>query len=104
MGLEVYITELDVNTHKLEGGDKEQDAAVAEVYKNYLTLVLAEPNVKAVLTWGITDAHTWLNQSKQPWAVRADGSKQRPMPFFDDYTPAPAFFAIRDAFDSKRPK
>jgi endo-1,4-beta-xylanase len=104
MSLEVYVTELDVNTHKLEGGDAEQDAAVAAVYKNYLGLVLAEPNVKAVLTWGISDAHTWLNQSKEKWAVRPDGARQRPLPFYDDYTPAPAFFAMRGAYDLARKK
>ena len=102
IGLEVYITELDVNTHLLPGDSAEQDRAVAAVYKNYLSLVLPEPNVKAILTWGITDAHTWLNQSKQPWALRADGARQRPLPFDDVYNPAPAFFAMRDALDGAR--
>jgi endo-1,4-beta-xylanase len=102
MGLEIYITEMDVNTHALEGGADAQDAAVAEVYKSYLDLVLPESNVKAVLTWGITDAHTWLNQSKQPWALRPDGARQRPLPFDDDYAPTPAFFAMRGAFDAAR--
>lgn len=99
MGLEVYITELDVNTKNIAGGNPEQDAAVARVYRNYPALMLAEPNVKALLTWGITDAHTWLNQMKQPWAVRPDGSRQRPLPFDDALQPAAAFFALRDAID-----
>jgi endo-1,4-beta-xylanase len=102
MGLEVYITELDVNTRALPGGPDVQSAAVADVYKSYLELILPEPNVKAVLTWGITDAHTWLNQSRQPWALRPDGARQRPLPFDDEYAPAPAFFAMRDAIDSAR--
>jgi endo-1,4-beta-xylanase len=98
MGLEVYITEMDVNTRKIEGGAAEQDAAVAKVYRDYPALVLAEPNVKAVLTWGITDAHTWLN-SRQPWAQRPDGTKQRPLPFDEDLKPTAAFFALRGALD-----
>jgi endo-1,4-beta-xylanase len=98
MGLEVYITEFDVNTRKIAGGAAEQDAAVARVYTDYPKLVLAEPNVKALLTWGITDAHTWLN-SRQPWAQRPDGAKQRPLPFDDDLKPTPAFFALRGAID-----
>jgi len=102
MGLEVYITEMDVNTHSFEGGPDAQDAAVAAVYKSYLDLALAEPNVKAVLTWGITDAHTWLNQSKQPWALRPDGARQRPLPFDDRFEPTPAFFAMRESLDSAR--
>jgi len=99
MGLEVYITEMDVNSHALPGGPELQDAAVADVYKSYLELVLREPNVKAVLTWGITDARTFLNESKQPWVVRPDGARQRPLPFDDHYQPTAAFFAMRNAFD-----
>jgi endo-1,4-beta-xylanase len=102
MGLEVYISEMDVNSHALPGSADLQDAAVADVYKQYLDLVLPEPNVKAVLTWGITDAHTWLNQSKQPWAVRPDRARQRPLPFDDNYAPTPTFFAIRGALDAAR--
>lgn len=102
IGLEVYITEMDVNTHALEGDAAAQDRAVANVYRNYLSLVLPEPNVKAVLTWGISDAHTWLNQSRQPWALRPDGSRQRPLPFDDNYSPAPAFYAMRSSIDASR--
>ncbi len=99
MGLEVYITELDVNTRKIAGGNAEQDAAVARVYRDYPALMLTEPNVKAALTWGITDAHTWLNQTKSAWALRPDGARQRPLPFDDDLKPAPAFFALRSAME-----
>jgi len=99
MGLDVYITEMDVNTHALEGGLDVQDDAVAAVYRDYLRLVLPEPNVKALLTWGISDAHTWLNTLKQPWTRRPDGSPQRPLPFDDHYQPTKAFFAMRDALD-----
>ena len=100
MGLEVYITELDVNTVKIAGGNAEQDAAVARVYREFPALVLAEPNVKALLTWGITDAHTWLNEMQRPWAERPDGSRQRPLPFDADLKPTPAFFALRDAIET----
>ena len=61
MGLQVFITELDVNENKLEGSESERDAAVARIYKDYVTMMVAEPNVTAVLTWGITDRYTWLN-------------------------------------------
>jgi endo-1,4-beta-xylanase len=102
LDLEVYVTELDVNTRAVEGGPAVQDEVVARVYEQYLGLVLAEPNVKAVLTWGITDAHTWLNNSKAEWVVRKDGARQRPLPFDDDYQPAPAFEAVRSAMDASR--
>jgi endo-1,4-beta-xylanase len=102
MELEVYVTELDVNTRALDGGSEVQDEAVAKVYRDYLGMVLPEPNVAVVLTWGITDAHTWLN-SKAPWAQRKDGARQRPLPFDEELHPTPAFAALREAIDSSRP-
>jgi endo-1,4-beta-xylanase len=104
MELEVYVTELDVNTRALEGGPDVQDAAVAKVYRDYLGVVLPEPNVAAVLTWGITDAHTWLNNSRGEWAQRKDSSRQRPLPFDDELQPVRAFEALRSAIDAAGPR
>lgn len=97
MGLQVFITEMDVNDANIEGSAAECDAAVAQVYRSYLDMMLAEPNVTAALTWGITDRYTWLTLSKP----RADGQPQRPLPFDPDYQPAPAYFAMRDAIDTR---
>jgi endo-1,4-beta-xylanase len=91
-----------VNSHTLPGGPEFQDDAVAKVYQDFLNLMLRETSVRTVLTWGITDAHTWLNQSRQPWALRADGARQRPLPFDDEYEPTPAFLAMRGTFDAAR--
>ena len=102
LGLEAYVTEMDVNTRTLPGGPELQDAAVAEVYRSYLNLVLPEPNLKAVLTWGISDGHSWLNSSRQKWALRPDGARQRPLPFDEQFQPTPAFFAMRTALDTAR--
>jgi len=100
MGLQVFITEFDVNEKELEGSEADRDAAIARVYKDYVTMMVAEPNVTAVLTWGITDRYTWLNGSK---FGRADGKPQRCLPFDADYHPTPAFFALRAALDSRPP-
>jgi endo-1,4-beta-xylanase len=100
MNLQVFITELDVNDRKLLEPVPERDAGVASTYRDYLTPMLAEPNVTALLTWGITDRHTWLDGL--PHASRADGKPERPLPFDYDYSPTPAFFAERDALDSRR--
>ena len=98
MGLQVFITELDVNEKKLEGSESERDAAIARIYNDYVTMMVAEPNVTAVLTWGITDRYTWLNGPK---FSRPDGKPQHCLPFDADYQPAPAFFALRSALDSR---
>lgn len=101
MGLQIFITELDVNEDDIPDDDVAQrDRMIAATYRDYLTVVLAEPAVKAVLTWGVADNHTWLNN------VPAHNSKrpnrpQRPLPFDRDYRPKEAFFAMRDCFDKR---
>ncbi len=97
MGLQVFLTELDVNEQKLQGDVAARDAAIAQVYRDYLTMMLAEPNVTAALTWGITDRYTWLTKKKP----RPDGAPQRPLPLDPDFQAAPAFFAERAALDSR---
>jgi endo-1,4-beta-xylanase len=102
MDLEVYVTEMDVNTKNIPGGLEAQDAAVAKVYRDYLGLVLPEPNVKMVLTWGIMNNHSWLNQIKRDWTQRTDGVPQRPLPFDDHGQPTHAFEALSAAIDHAR--
>jgi endo-1,4-beta-xylanase len=97
LDMQVFITELDVSDHKLPGSIAARDAAVAKLYSDYLNLLLAEPNVTTVLTWGITDKYTWLNHQHQ----RTDNQPQRCLPFDPDYQSTPIFFAMRNAFDAR---
>jgi len=102
MGLEVYLTELDVNEDDIQTGDPEKrDESVAQTYRDYLKVALANSAVKMVLTWDISDRFTWLNggpthHRKQP------NRPQRSLPFDRDYRPKLAFFAIRDSFDQRQ--
>lgn len=103
LGLEVYLTELDVNDKEVKQTDvAEIDRIVAGVYTDYLSVALENKAVKTVLTWGLTDLHTWLtgfqrSQDKDP--KQPPRPPQRPLPFDPDYKPSPVFFAMRDAFD-----
>jgi endo-1,4-beta-xylanase len=103
LGLEVYLTELDVNDDGVQDDDPAvRDRAVADVYKDFLGIALESKAVKAVLTWGVTDKATWLNGNREHRQKHANRG-QRPLPFDNDLKPTPAFFAMRDAFD-KAPK
>jgi endo-1,4-beta-xylanase len=102
MGLEIYLTELDVNEDDIQTDDPAQrDATIAQTYRDYLRVALANRAVKQVLTWDLSDRFTWLNggpthHRKQP------NRPQRSLPFDRDYRPKEAFFAIRDSFDQRR--
>ncbi len=101
MGLEAYLTELDVNEDDIAGDDPvKRDALIAQTYTGYLRIALANPAVKLVLTWDFSDRFTWLNNGpthhrKQP------NRPQRSLPFDLDYRPKQAFFAIRNSFDRR---
>lgn len=102
LGLQVFITELDVNDDAVATNDTaERDKIVAEVYRSYLTTGLEGSEVKAVLTWGASDKNTWLNNGIK-FRGQHPERLQRPLPFDPDYAPAPAFFAMRDSFDKAK--
>jgi len=102
LGLQVFVTELDVNDDAVATEDMaERDKIVAEVYRSYLTDALDGPEVKAVLTWGASDKNTWLNNGTKFRKQHPD-RLQRPLPFDPDYALAPAFFAMRESFDKAK--
>jgi endo-1,4-beta-xylanase len=103
LGLEVYLTEMDVNDDAVDSDDTaERDRRIAQVYTDYLNVALENRAVKSILTWGLTDRNTWLNHIESHRKKRPNRS-QRPLPFDENYAPVPAFFALRDAID-KAPK
>lgn len=97
MDLQVFLTELDVDDRDLSQNIDARDSGVAAQYASYLQTTLASPAVRAVLTWGVDDAHTWLNTA-QP---RGDKQPQRSLLFDERLRPTQAFAAVRDAFDAR---
>ena len=98
LGLKMMLTEMDVNDRDLPADIPTRDKAVGELYASYLNTTLANPNVIALLTWGITDRSTWLNHE----GARKDGLPERSLPFDADLKPKPAFFAELNALQGKR--
>src|SRR3954453_3618184 len=93
-GLYIFITEMDVKDDGLKADIPSRDAGVADVYSRYLSVALAEPAVKIVINFGLSDRYTWL-QEDYP---RHDGAARRPLPFDDQLQPKPAYNAILQAF------
>ena len=89
MGLKIMLTEMDVNDRFLPSDPASRDRAVAAAYDNYLKLTLANTDVIALLTWGITDRYTWLNKEDD----RTDKLPERCLPFDADLRPTPAYTA-----------
>lgn len=96
LGLKILITEMDVTDQKLPKDASVRDRIVAGTYEDYLSLVLDEPAVIAVLTWGLSDRNTWLSSYKP----RKDRSPVRPLPLNAQLKRKLAWNAIARAFDS----
>ena len=102
--LDTFLTELDVNDDGLSEEDvPQQDRDVATVYKHYLEEVLKEKSVKAVLTWGLADPQSWLQEEKS--RTKHPDRAQRPLLLSVSdgvYSPKPAFYAMRAAIDGAK--
>ncbi len=97
-GLTILITELDALDDGLPADIPARDRAVADAYARYLDVALAEPAVAAVMTFGLSDRYTWL-QEDYP---REDGVPRRPLPFDDELHPKPAYVALQTALKDAR--
>ena len=98
-GLTILITELDVLD--LSPGDiPPRDQRVALVYQRFLKAALQETRVQALVLWGLSDRHTWLNDPNRLSVHRADGIPNRPLPFDAELRPKPALQSILTALAS----
>jgi endo-1,4-beta-xylanase len=91
MGLDLLVTEFDVNDRKLPADIAVRDAGVAALAKDYLDVTFSYRQCKDFLMWGMADHASWLQGWKE--APRTDGEKMRPTPFDDQLRAKP----LRDA-------
>jgi endo-1,4-beta-xylanase len=94
LGVKIYVTEFDVNMHSVEGSDEEKDRKQAEIYSELLKACLEVgkdvcPNFGFL---GLIDRQSWYK------GIGIDDAD--PLLFRSDYTPKPAFFAVRDALQA----
>jgi endo-1,4-beta-xylanase len=99
LGLTIQITELDVTDENAPADPVVRDRLVADTYSRFLDAALDETAVKMVVTWGLSDRHSWIvrrETHESKW--RHDGAPSRPLPFDVDLKPKRACEAIARAF------
>lgn len=97
LGLEVQITELDVNDSAYTGTIEKRDAHVANLYAQFLKEVLSLPEVSSLVLWQLSDATSWMADPNLKNGLRKDKKSSRPLPYDRNFQKKPAWFAIADA-------
>jgi endo-1,4-beta-xylanase len=95
LGLTIQITELDVTDERAPADIAVRDQLVADAYRRFLDAALDETAVKMVVTWGLSDRHSWIvrrETNEVKW--RKDGPPSRPLPFDAELRPKPAYAAL----------
>lgn len=83
MGLEIYLTEFDVNDTNMVPSVTQRDKEIAAFTKDYIDIMLSYPETKDVLMWGMVDGQNWLQNFKP----RQDGLEKRPTLYDSNYRP-----------------
>ena len=96
-GVQVYISELDVNDTAISGTSIQVEAAVAKTYSDYLSDVLSVIPLKRVIFWSSSDRFDWYGDlaRTQPRWRRADGQIHHLGLTDTNFTPNQAYYSIR---------
>jgi len=88
-GLEVYVSEMDVQISVLPGSYAEKLHEQADIFRQMAELCRVAGNCHSFTVWGVTDQYSWI-----PTYV---GHPDAPLLFDTNYQPKPAYYAVRDA-------
>lgn len=101
LGYQIHITECDVNDSAFRGSISARDKAVADLYRRFLTPVLAHKAVTALSFWQLADHTNWLT-----YAAKAQGRARLPRPLLldSDFSRKPAWHAVARVLKEMPPR
>jgi len=73
---------------------------IADTIRAYLDVALAEPAVASLMTFGLSDRYTWLQED----FPRPDEARRRPLPFDEGLKPKPAYDALTIGLKGAAPR
>jgi endo-1,4-beta-xylanase len=99
-GLEIYLTEFDVNDQSFPDDPKTRAAQAAAFGGKFLDAALKVPQLKVVVNWQLSDRYSWY---REVWQKLHPGSRRspRPLPFDEDFQPNPLRAAMLGAFQAR---
>jgi endo-1,4-beta-xylanase len=103
LGLEVIITELDVDDRALPANIARRDQEVGRVMRGFINSVVGTNACRTILTWGLLNEYSWLNRpaaNMDKWDLRnprKDRLPHRPLLYDDNVRPTAAWDAVAKA-------
>jgi endo-1,4-beta-xylanase len=92
LGLEVQITEMDVQLQTGTGTEAQKWQAQAEIYRDMLQTCVEADNCHTFMMWGFTDRYSWI--------PGYTGNPDSPLIFDRDYQPKPAFDRLMEVLST----
>jgi len=92
LGLEIHITEMDVQIQDGQGSWNERLDQEADFYRDILKMTLDISNFKAIVLWGVNDKYSWISN----WLTH---NEDAPLLFDKNNKPKPAYFAIKEVLE-----
>lgn len=89
LGVEIYVTEFDVNMNDVKADGRDKDNIQGNIYYEMMRACIESRVCHSFSLLGITDAETWYNYIGL--------TDPRPLPFDRRYRPKPAFYSLRTA-------
>jgi len=108
MDLEIVVTELDVKEADYTAPADVRDRMAADEVRRYLDTVLAQRRVSGVVTWGLSDRHSWLEVLEEDyrrfpgaWTKGEGPGLNRGLPYDAAMRRKPMYRAIEAAFQGR---
>jgi endo-1,4-beta-xylanase len=97
LGLQILITELDVNDTRIDGSIIDRDRTVASMYFDYLMKIVPQAACEQVVFWTPWDGSDWLDSCHGRDYDRVDGDRHRPGLVDLDMQLKPAYYSAARA-------
>ncbi|MFT3894525.1 MAG: endo-1,4-beta-xylanase [Anaerolineales bacterium] len=101
LGVQVMITEMDVNLHEIPGTPEEKVEIQKKLYADAMTACINSQVCTLFATWGISDLNSWISSKDSQWVYKTHTPDAAPLLFDAEYQPKPAYYSVMDVLKKK---
>lgn len=94
LGVQVMITEMDVNLHEIPGTPQEKVEIQNQLYADMMTACINSGVCTVFATWGVSDLTSWISSSESKWVYKTHTPDAAPLLFDTEYNPKPAYYSV----------